>query len=101
MGSAAGSPAPEKKYFLHRFSLYTYLLYVDRKTARATIILLPLLGLTYVLFITHPPSDVTLCDLISRLRDSWKFAEYPPSEAESISRSVFVYFNVSLQSTQV
>lgn len=47
-----------------------------RKAVKATVILLPLLGVTYVLFIT-PPSDT------------------------AIARRSFVYINAVLQSTQV
>ena len=43
---------------------------------KATLILFPLLGVTYVLFIAPPGDDV-------------------------ISKAIFVYFNVILQSTQV
>ena len=47
-----------------------------RKAVKATLILLPLLGVTHVLLIT-PPGDTTL------------------------SKNIFVYFNAVLQSTQV
>jgi hypothetical protein len=47
-----------------------------RKAVRATVVLLPLLGISYVIFITNPGDS-------------------------NVSKQVFVYFNSVLQSTQV
>jgi len=49
---------------------------VDRKAVRATLVLMPLLGLSYVILITNPGNSY-------------------------ISKQVFGYFNSVLQSTQV
>lgn len=47
-----------------------------RKAARATVILFPLLGITYIIFLSHPPG-------------------------QKVSLNIFKYVNAILQSTQV
>jgi hypothetical protein len=49
---------------------------ICRKAVRATVVLLPLLGISYVIFITNPGES-------------------------NVSKLLFVYFNSVLQSTQV